>query len=85
MNSYRWKYRLRIPNRIAALAALLLLLTSITAPGLNPNHNLGESQAENALTEASSLAEESITEMVGVSPATRARNNFNISSLIFRF
>ncbi len=82
---HRLKNRPKIPNRVAALAAILLLLSSLAVPTLDPTNKLSGMQVENMLTEGDSLAEESIAELVGVSPPARAPKSFNISSLIFRF
>ena len=75
----------RISNRLAALAATTLLLSSLAGPSLSPDKSLDTLQAVVPDAATDTLAEESISEMVGVSPPARAARSFKISSLIFRF
>jgi hypothetical protein len=79
------KNRPRVSNRLAALAATVLLLSSVAGRSLVPDSDPANLQATVPETGSSTLAEESITEMVGVNPPSRPARNFKISSLIFRF
>jgi len=89
MNFSRTKQRMsrkpRISNRLAALAGAVLLLSSVAGPALSPDGSLDTLQAVVPEAATNTLAEESISEMVGVSPPARAARSFKISSLIFRF
>jgi hypothetical protein len=85
MNILRKKYRLKISNRLAATAAVLLLLSSVTAPvslmPAQPSEDLAAEQANQAESSALQDAVSGLASAVGQSSA----NSLKISSLIFRF
>jgi len=78
----RTRTRLKISNRIAAVAAMGLLLSSVVDPSLL---TLKDAQNSAAQQENSSVADETVTELVGVAVTAAKPVARNISSLIFRF
>jgi len=74
--------RLKISNRIAAVAAMGLLLSSVADPSLL---TLKTTQNSVAQQENTSVTDETVTELVGVAVTAAKPVARNISSLIFRF
>lgn len=79
MKNFKTRNRIKIPNSIAALAAILLLVISVADPG-NPN-------AQNIMAQQTSenVVDETVAEIETVAATARKPATFNISSLIFRF
>jgi len=74
--------RMKISNRIAAMAAMGLLLSSVAGPSLL---TLKAAQNSVAQQENTSVTDETVTELVGVAVTAAKPVARNISSLIFRF
>jgi len=74
--------RPKIPNRVAALAAVLIVVSCIADP-----EQLKLADSHNSLTQqdSNSSVDETVNELVGVAVAAVKPANFNISKLIFRF
>lgn len=79
MKNFTTRNRIKIPNRIAALAAILLLVTSVSDP-----HNPDE-QTTLAQQQKDNVVDETAAEYATVAAAMHKPGSFNISSLIFRF
>jgi hypothetical protein len=79
VKTFKNRNRLKIPNRIAGLAAILLLVSSVVAP-VNPDSQTTLAQQ---LNEA--VVEEAVTELTTVAVAVTKPAAATISSLIFRF
>lgn len=79
MKRFKFKHRLKIPNRIAALAAILLLVSSVADTG-SPD---AQSMTAQQMSEA--VIEETVNELATVTASVPKSGSFNISSLIFRF
>jgi hypothetical protein len=78
MKKFKMKNRLKIPNRVAALAAVTLLVTGVAGPG-NPDDQLITAQ------QVTDAVEETTAELATAAASVRKPGSFNISSLIFRF
>lgn len=89
MISLRNKYRLKVSNRLAATAALLLVMSSAAAPvSLIPTdqnaERTAEAAAEREQPQDSSALEGAVAEIASV-VGQSGKSSLNISSLIFRF
>ncbi len=79
MRKFKIKNRLKIPNRVAALAAILLLVSSVA------DTDKSDTQTMTAQQMSEAVIEETVNELATVTTTTSRRGSFNISSLIFRF
>lgn len=85
----RKKYRLKISNRMAATAALLLLMSSVAGPvSLKPADQnpemAAESAAEQTQPQDNPVLEGAVAEIASA-VGQSGKSSLNISSLIFRF
>ncbi len=76
------KNRLKIPNRIAAMAAIMLLMSSFV-DSTHLTTNATQSSVEQNVTVSN--ADEAVTDLVTVAVTAAKPASINISSLIFRF
>lgn len=84
MNIFRKNSRLKVPDRIAALAAVLLLVSSLAGPqALKPATGQGSQTSPESI--AATTPETEDPEMAIVSTPAHKSRSFDISSLIFRF
>lgn len=74
--------RIKIPNGVAALAALVAMLGIIAHPD---QLKLADNQVSLAQQEKNSTVDESVSELVGVAVSAAKPVKLKISSLIFRF
>lgn len=74
--------RSRIPYRLAAIAALALVLGSFALPEQPETNDPQEARAQ---ADTNSSVDNTVTELVGVAVAAAKPFTFSISSLIFRF
>jgi len=74
--------RIKIPNGVAALAAIVVVLGSMA----HPDHlKLADNQDSQTQQDKNSSVDESVSELVGVAVSAAKPVKLNISSLIFRF
>jgi hypothetical protein len=85
MNIFRKSSRIKVPDGIAVLAALLLLVSSLAGhqAALQPATGTVLLQGPKPITAATLQTD--TAEMTTVSTPARKSRSFNISSLIFRF
>lgn len=83
MISMRKKYRLKISNRMAGTAAMVLLMSSFAGPVRTPADQSAEFAAEQVQAQETTALEDVVdfASTVGQS----GFSSFKISSLIFRF
>ena len=74
--------RIEIPNGLAALAALAIVLGCIADP---EQISIADSRKALAGEETNSSLDDTVTDLVGVAVAAAKPVTFSISSLIFRF
>ncbi len=79
MKAVQTRHRIKIPNRIAVLAAIMLLVSSVVGTG--------EPDAPNTMAQQlnDTVVEGAVTELATVAAAVSKPAASTISSLIFRF
>lgn len=82
MLSRNIRNRIKIPNRVAALAALSIVLGSIAHP---EQLQMPDNQESLVQQNRNSSVDEAVTELAGVAVTAAKPVNLDISSLIFRF
>jgi hypothetical protein len=86
MNVLRKNSRIKVPDRIAAMAAVLLLVSSLAGPqALKPATGQDPSLGAGIMASTASEMKSTETETVVMSTPARKSRSFDISSLIFRF
>jgi len=85
MNIFRKSSRIKVPDGIAVLAALMLLVSSLAGHQAALEPATGQASLPGPESITSAALETDHTEMTIVSTPARKSRSFNISSLIFRF
>lgn len=84
MSIFRKKSRIKVPDRIAAFAAVLLLVSALAGPqAFMPETGQGPQAGPESI--AATTLETDEPEIAIVSAPPRKSRSFDISSLIFRF